>query len=150
MEDSWIIDIQSCKLIVINDNRNLFIRLNILGKEESLIAEKGYVHFDEMPKIWYEIVGVSKIGIDENMKRSDIKSFCLYMANFLFVLTNDNPLVWQCSKNHACLYKMILKKFDKYRFSFIGGSLAGKKRIEDFSHLTGGSDDEQIIMFEKI
>jgi len=140
--------LQSCEILIIMDN--LAIRQYFSRKEEATIIEKGFVKYSDLPDQWYELSKLERLdGTSVLADKEQAFKYVKDIIPYYFVLTNGNPLVWQCSRNHARFYNIIFRKF-RYKFSYIAGSLAGKKKIEDFNNLTGGSDDEQIVMLEKI
>jgi len=140
--------LQSCEVLIIIDN--FAIRQYFSRKEEAIIVEKGFVKYSDLPGQWYELSKFERLDGREILANKDQAfKYVKDIIPYYFDITNGNPLVWQCSRKHARFYNIIFRKF-RYKFSYIAGSLAGKKKIEDFNNLTGGSDDEQIVMLEKI
>jgi len=144
-KSAWKISVEKCDLLLENTEGHQVVSIGMLDRLESKITNKGLIKLDQMPKKWCEIYGMNRFSGKVTTLR-DVKNFWGKVLPILFLLSDGNPLVWQCSKKHARFYRLTFKRHDEYKFSFIAGSLAGGKPIYDNNSLTGGSDDEQIVM----
>jgi len=148
-KSAWKISVEKCDLLLENVEGSQVVSIGVYSRLNSKIANKGFVKLDKMPREWCEIYGMSRFSGRTTTLRN-VKNFWGKILPILFQLSEEHPLVWQCSKKHARFYNLTFKRRDEYRFSFIAGSLAGQKPIYDSNSITGGSDDEQIVMLELI
>jgi len=143
----WKITIQKCDLLLENVDGNQIVSIGIIDRLESSMVNKGFVRLDKLPSEWCEIYGMSRFEGKIATLRN-VKDFWGKVLPILFLLADGHPLLWQCSAKHARFYKLSFSRQNTYKFSFVAGSLAGQKPIDDYNSLTGGSIDEQIVMLE--
>lgn len=148
----WKLTIDSPVSFYISDDA-VSVKLRMADIGGSKVLDKGFARLDELPKIWYEIQGLSKdeggAGSLDSVDIRGVKDFCGKAFDVIFTMSDGNPVIWQCSNKHARFYSAYAKRSKKYKLTYVGGSLAGKAAISDWSSTTGGSDDEQIIMLEQ-
>ena len=141
--NSWTIRPEQCELLLVHDSGRM-ARIGLASRAASAIAAKGFLRFDRLPDTWYEVHGMSRIegGLTD---LQGVRAFVAKVMPSLFILSDGSPLIWQCSRRHARFYERVFRE-GCYTLSFVAGSLAGGPSISDWSSLTGGSDDEQIVM----
>ena len=80
----------------------------------------------------------------------DVKLSLEKFVSVVFVLTDNNPIIWRCSKEHAKFYKRFFSRQKGFEISFISGSIANGQKIVNYEDTSLEENDEQIIMLSKI
>ena len=148
-KSAWKISVQKCDLLMTNTEGHQIVSIGLTDRLDSSMVNKGFVRLDKLPPEWCEIYGMTRFEGKVTTLRN-VKNFWGKILPILFLLSNETPLLWQCSAKHARFYKLSFSRQNEYKFSFVAGSLAGQKPITDKNDLTGGSLDEQIVMLELV
>jgi len=141
----WKILTQVCVMFVINDDE--VVKLELKSARTSNLAENGVVKMDKLPPVWYEAYGMNRITGGQTGLTA-VREFISKVIPLLFMLTDDEPILFQCSRRHAGFYTSIFKR-SLYTVTPVFGSMSGGPMLADWSHTTGGSNDEQVLMLEK-
>lgn len=143
----WKILPQTFEILVEQVGGDIVVRLGLTDRLSSSIASQGFVRLDRLPTEWYEIRGMARFTGDRAGPEA-VRTFCAKVFPVLFSVTDGRPVLFQCSRRHARFYVALFRRLPGYRITAVAGTMAGTRPLVDWSHPTGGSDDEQVLMLE--
>jgi len=132
------------------DNSDTKFTFKLLPKEQSNIFIYNLLSTQDMPKDFYEISHLLRQNeAKENNKK--IKEIAQVVIPIAFSVSQNNTLLWICSKRHASFGYLLFNRDPKYRCKVIRGSSRQENPYELLEMqwgTTGGSNDEHILQLD--